>query len=91
VDEGLAGLKRGFEKFFDSLKEFGYDFQFQAEMSEGKLVTKSKCPIKFRKWCESGCISFVTGFARAFGNIDVKVVSRQPESEVCIFEFEVIK
>lgn len=91
----LVNLKKGFEKFFAELKElevenFNLDFQFQAELKEGKLITKSKCPIHryFNRWCDTECLKFAEGFARAFGKIQVKRISKQPESEYCIFEFK---
>jgi len=90
----LVNLKKGFEKFFDGLKEFevgnfNLDLQFQAELGE-KLITKSKCPIHkyFSRWCDTECLSFAEGFAKAFGDIQVRRISKQPESEYCIFEFK---
>jgi hypothetical protein len=88
VEEGLEGLKKGFEKFFGELKEF-QDFEFSAELSD-KLITKSKCPIHryFGFWCDKYCLSFAEGFARAYGVSKVKRVKRQPDDDYCVFEFE---
>jgi len=88
-EDGLEGLKRGFEKFFGELKEF-QDFDFSAEL-KGKLVTKSKCPIykHFGIWCERYCLEFAKGFAKAYGVYKVKRVERQPNGDYCVFEFEI--
>ncbi|RLI82283.1 MAG: hypothetical protein DRP01_10050 [Archaeoglobales archaeon] len=87
--EGLEGLKRGFERFFEELKEF-QDFEFSAEFVGDKLVTRSRCPIHryFRVWCDRFCLRFAEGFARAYG-ARVKRVERQPDNDYCVFEFEV--
>ena len=94
--EELINLKKGLEKFFDGIKElevgnFKFDFQFQTELKERNLITKSECPIHkyFSRWCDSECLKFVEGFASAFGDIRVRRISKQPESEHCIFEFEI--
>ena len=89
---GLEELKRSFEKFFGELEK-SMNFEFSAEMSDNLLVTRSKCPIHIysKKWCENGCIGFVKGFAKAVNkNIKVKRVAKQPESEYCLFEFEIV-
>ena len=87
----LESLKKGFEKLFGELENElkGSVFQFQAELGE-KLVTKSKCPIYkyYSKWCDTECLNFAKGFAKAFGDIQVIRTSKQPESEYCIFEFK---
>lgn len=92
-EKDLAELKKGFEKFFNSVRELGFDFQFSAELEDGKLITRSKCPVYryYRRWCEGNCLEFVEGFVRAFGDVRAKRVSKQPESDHCVFEFEVIK
>jgi len=65
-EDGLIGLKNGLEKFFNELKEFR-DFEFSAEFVNGKLVTRSRCPIhKYLKiWCDCCCLNFIKGFAKA--------------------------
>ena len=86
---GLEELKRGLEKFFNEVEK-SVKFEFSAELGD-KLITKSKCPIHkyFKMWCDRGCLKFVEGFAKAVNeNIKVKRVSKQPENEYCIFEFE---
>jgi len=90
VEGGLEGLKKGFEKFFNELKEFR-DFEFSAELRDSKLVTKSKCPIHnyFKIWCDKYCLSFAEGFAKAYGVSKVKIIERQPNHEYCVFEFEI--
>ncbi|ADB57723.1 hypothetical protein [Archaeoglobus profundus] len=90
VEDGLSGLKKGFEKFFNELKEF-QDFEFSAKITEDKLITKSKCPIHkyFGFYCDKFCLSFVEGFARAYGVTKVRRVERQPKSDYCVFEFEI--
>ncbi len=87
-EDGLAGLKKGLEKFFNSVKDFGYDFHFQAEIKGDKILTVSKCPVHtyFPKWCEHNCIRFLEGFAGVFEEVKVKRISRQPENEFCMFE-----
>jgi len=87
-EDGLIGLKKGLEKFFNSVKDFGYDFHFQAEIKDDKILTASKCPVHayFPKWCEHSCTRFLEGFAGVFGEVNVKRISRQPESEFCTFE-----
>ena len=92
-EDELAGLKKGLEKFFNSLKDFGYDFHFRAEIEDDKILTVSKCPVHsyFPKWCESNCIRFLEGFAGIFGEVNVKRISRQPENELCVFELRLQK
>ncbi len=87
--DGLEGLKGGFERFFEELKEFR-DFEFSAEIKEGKLLTRSKCPIHkyFKVWCDIFCLRFVEGFARAYG-AKAKRIEKQPDYDFCVFEFEV--
>ncbi len=89
AEEGLEGLKKGFERFFGELKEFK-DFEFSADLNGEKLVTRSKCPIHehFRIYCERYCVDFVRGFARAYGVEKVRMVKRQPNDDHCEFEFE---
>ena len=88
-EDGLIGLKNGLEKFFNELKEFR-DFEFSAEFVNGKLVTRSRCPIhKYLKiWCDCCCLNFIKGFARAYGVEDVRRISKQPEEKECVFEFK---
>lgn len=88
-EDGLTGLKNGLEKFFNELKEFR-DFEFSAEFVNGKLVTRSRCPIhKYLKiWCDCCCLSFARGFAKAYGVEDVKRIFKQPEEKECVFEFK---
>ncbi|MDI3502429.1 MAG: hypothetical protein PWR09_554 [Archaeoglobi archaeon] len=87
-DDGLRGLENGLKKFFKSLEDFK-DFQFSSETEDGRLITKSKCPIYtlFPVWCEKFCVKFAEGFAKAYGVQEVKRVARQPASEWCVFEF----
>lgn len=90
-EEGLEGLKRGFEKFFGVLKDMGHEFEFLAEISGNKLITRSKCPMHryFNFWCDKFCLRFAENFAKAFGeNIRVKRIKKQPENDYCVFEFE---
>ena len=88
-EDGLSGLKNGLEKFFDELKEFK-DFEFSSEFVNGKLVTRSRCPIyKYLKiWCGCCCLNFIKGFARAYGVKEVRRISKQPEEKECVFEFK---
>ena len=87
--DGIEGLKNGLERFFNELKEFR-DFEFSAEFVNGKLVTRSRCPIhKYLKiWCDFCCLSFARGFAKAYGVKEVKRISKQPEEKECVFEFK---
>jgi len=87
--DGFEGLKNGLEKFFNELKEFR-DFEFSAELVDGKLVTRSRCPIHeyFKIWCDCCCLNFIKGFARAYGVKEVKRISKQPEEKECVFEFK---
>ncbi len=85
----ILALKKGLEKFFSVVGDY-VDFNFSAESEGRKLVTRSKCPVHryYSRWCREGCMKFIQGFAKVYGDIKVKRISTQPENEYCVFEFE---
>ncbi len=88
-DDPIQALKSGLEKFFSVVGDY-VDFNFSAESEGKKLVTRSKCPVHkyYSRWCNEGCMKFIQGFTKVYGDISVRRVSKQPESEYCVFEFE---
>jgi len=80
----LEGLKTALENILPKV------MQFEAALEEGKLKTRSNCPVykKYREWCDKGCIPMIESFARSFNpKIKVKRISREPDK--CEFEFSV--
>jgi len=93
VKKDLEGLNEILKMLFselDKLEIKDVKFQYSSTMLNGKLVTKSKCPIYkyYPPWCEKGCIEFISTFTRTFNRrINVERIKKQPESDFCEFEF----
>jgi hypothetical protein len=98
VENNLAGLERLLNLFFSELERilpkdhsnFKFSSQLDATVLCEWLKTSSKCQIYkyYPIWCEEGCIEFIESFAKTLDeNIEVKRVARQPNDDVCKFEF----
>ena len=80
----LEGLKIALEKVLPKL------MQFEATLEEGKLKTRSNCPIykKYREWCDEGCIPLIESFAKSI-NPKINVKRTMKETGRCEFEFSI--
>ncbi len=92
----LAGLDELLKEFFKEVErilpeKYSTKFEYSSELGK-TLITRSKCPVYriYPKWCEEGCLEFITAFAKTLNDkISVKRLEKQPESNYCKFEFSI--